>query len=362
MKCALLQSMALLLAASVVGVLPVQAVEMTLPGTLYKDEIKPELAAKYKYTEDGDFTKSLGLPTYEWMPEGQPLQAIVIGVHGLTLHGRSYRVLARALAVNGLGFVSMDMRGFGRCKFDEKKQFSTHNDNKATVNHEKSYEELVQLAKLVRQKYPGLYIVVLGESLGCTFCVRLAGEHHELVDGIVLSAPAVKVNPKMYAGGSALAAGTKAALFTWDGVMDLHSFINTLVSQRPEVSKEMLDDPMILKQLPLTTLISTDAFVEKTSKWGKTVDAHLPILILQGSNDRCVSAKRVTDLMDSMPSDDQTLAWRGKYGHLQLETSFIRAAMIDALIDWFTNHGVDNEKTLATLRSEIEGLGGHITK
>jgi alpha-beta hydrolase superfamily lysophospholipase len=346
------------------GVFSIQSgmtAESTMPAG-YADIVKPELAAKYTYTEDGEFSKALNVPTYEWMPVGPEPSAIVVGVHGLTLHGRSYRVLARVFATNGIGFISTDMRGFGRCKFDDKKQFSSDKDNKAAINHEKSYQDLVKLIQLVKEKYSKQKVIVLGESLGCTFCVRLAGDQKTLVDGIVLSAPAVRVNPKMYAAPSSIEAGAEAALLSWKGDVDLHSFLNNLVSNRQEVRKELLDDPVLLKKVPLTALLSTDLFVEKTAHWGKTVDEHLPVLILQGSSDGCVAAKHVTDLMDSMPSDDQTLAWRGKYGHLQLETMYIRPTVIDALVNWLDDHGVENQRQLTEIENSINDLGGQLSK
>src|SRR4051794_16863116 len=91
-----------------------RAGEVTIPNQL-NESVKPELATKYTYIEDGEYTKALNLPTYEWLPtDGKP-KAIIFGIHGLTLHGRRYRVLARTMAVNGYGFVALDMRGFGRC-------------------------------------------------------------------------------------------------------------------------------------------------------------------------------------------------------------------------------------------------------
>lgn len=334
--------------------------ESTMPPQ-YKEVIKPELAQKYVYTQDGDYSKSLGIPTYEWMPANNCPRAIIIGVHGLTLHGRRYRVLARMLAANGVGFVAFDMRGFGRCRFDDNNVFNTDpKDDKRKVDHEKSYQNLVALTKLVNQKYPDLPIVVLGESLGCTFCVRVAGELPDVVDGIVLSAPAVHVNPKMYATPSDIKQGLKAIVSIHHEV-DLHAFITQLVSSRQEVVDEMLDDPHILKKLPIGALLHTDEFVAKTSKWGKNVSCHLAVLIIQGSQDGCVAPKHVTDLMMNMPSENVRLAWRAHYGHLQLETMFMRAAIIDAIGSWLDDQSKENKVAMKTLAEDVVNAGGTVT-
>lgn len=325
------------------------------------EKLAPEIAARYRYVEDGDFTSALNLPTYEWIPTSGPPRAIVLGIHGLTLHGRRYRVLARTFTLHGFGFVSFDMRGFGRCKEDPDHRFSSKEDNKRKINHEKSYGDIVKLAQLIRQKYPGVPILALGESLGCTFCVRLAGEHPDLADGLILSAPAVKVNPKMYATPTDIKEGVKSIVRPHHGV-DMHSFITGLVSPRPEVVKEMLDDPYILKEVPLLDLLATDEFVAKTAKWGRTVSGTLPVLILQGGGDKCVVSKDVTELMYEMPSTDQTLRWLGHFGHLQLETTYMRALVIDAIGDWINDHGSANRVAVQQVEKDIENVGGVLVR
>ena len=334
--------------------------ESTMPED-FVERVTPELAAKYKYIEDGEFTEQLNVPTYEWMPANGPPRAIVLAVHGLTLHGRRYRVLARMLAANNVGVVSLDMRGFGRCHFDPNRRFSSADDDKTKVNHEKSYADIVRLAQLIKQKYRDDKLLLIGESLGCTFCVRLAGEHPELTDAILLSAPAVRVNSKMYIGHGTVARGIKA-VFTPGHDINLHSFFEYLVSNNPKVSKEMIDDPLILKELSLKALLSTDKFVSRTARWGKSVSDKMPVLILQGSRDSCVSPKKVTDLLNAMPSNDQTLAWRGNYGHLQLETVFMRTTIIDAVVNFLRNHSRENIPELKAFQQQIVDAGGTLAE
>lgn len=330
------------------------AFELTIPAA--KDTLSPELASKFQYVEDGELSAQLKLPVYEWLPVSSP-RVVCLGIHGLTLHGRRYRVLARTLASEGVVFVASDMRGFGRCKFDDQHQFSTPGDDKTKINHEKSYQDIVKLAQLLKQKYPDIPLIALGESLGCTFCVRLTGEHPDLVTGMILSAPAVKVNPAMYLSPSDVAAGMRA-LVTKHHELNLHHFITSLVSNKQAVIDEMLDDPLILKKVPLFDLLATDEFVDKTVKFGKKVPPHMSVLIIQGSSDRCVVPDMVTHLTSAMPSDDQTVRWLGSYGHLQLETSFLRAAVVDSVRDWFEDHSQAARDDKDNLGQKIVAAGG----
>ena len=328
----------------------------------YAEIMTPEIAAKYTFIEDGDLDRSCNLPTYQWLPKTQP-KAVIFGIHGLTLHGRRYRVLARTMAINGIAFVSMDMLGFGKNRFDpnwEKDPITKK--TRAKAHHEDSYNAIVNLATAVRQKFPNCPIIALGESLGCTFAVRLASEHPELVTGLVLSAPAVKVNPDMYASASDIKEGLKAILFSPKGMVNLNAFMHHLVSGRQEVINEMLDDPYICQELSIGELLSTDEFVEKTVHWGKNISARLPLLILQGSADKCVVPKHVTDLMMVMPSEDQRVSWRGSFGHLQLETAFMRAAIIDTIGDWLQDHSRENRAKLQVLEQDVAAVGGTLVQ
>src|SRR5258708_3079788 len=70
---------------------------------------------RFHYVKDGDIAKAVHLPVYEWYPKQKP-DGLVLAIHGLTLHGLRYEVLAKTLAVdNPMGcyyVVAPDMRGF----------------------------------------------------------------------------------------------------------------------------------------------------------------------------------------------------------------------------------------------------------
>lgn len=333
------------------------AFESTLPQAKYPDNVSASMAEKYRYVEDGDFSKSLDIPVYEWLPRSGPPKVVILAVHGLTLHGRRFRVLARTLAANGFGFISLDMRGFGACFVSGERRVSPADTDKSKVNHEESYREIVRLARLIRKKYGDVKIVAAGECLGCTFCTRLAGEHPDLIDGMILSGPSVRVNPAMYVNFGAVVSGL-SALLTPSHELTLAKIIARSVSNNPDVVNEDLADPCIRKRLPLRAVLSSYAFVNKTGKYGKLIGGHLPVLIFQSRDDGCVSSKRVIDLVHNMGTDNETMEWRVTGGHLQLETSFLRPEVLEAVIDWLGKFADDSQVRRDCLRQDIVDAGG----
>ena len=165
----------------------------------------------------------------------------------------------------------------------------------------------------------------------------------------------------MYAGKGQIRQGLKAVVKPGHE-LNMSGFFADLCSNKEEIQQELMDDPLVLKELKLRALASTDRFVGQTAKWGKKTGKDLPILILQGSSDGCVSPKRVTELMNNMQSDDQTLAWRGNFGHLQFETCHMRVATLDAIANWLISHGADAQVKLQRFQQNIADAGGIVTK
>jgi len=316
------------------------------------------------FVEDGTISKTLALPVYEWSPSDSPPLAMVLAIHGLTLHGTSYELTGKAFASGGYYFVSSDMRGFGKCArtFAGHQEYCRNGDCKWKVDYEKSYDDIVRVAQAMKKKYPGLPITVMGESLGCTLAVRIAGEHPELIDRVILSAPAVRLNPLMFFSPASLSSGSYALMISPRFHMSLLGFINNLVSNDPKISKEMLDDPLILKAMPLCDLIKTQECVAKTIKYARKIAKDKPILIVQGGQDHCVIPEAIVKLARNTRSGDQTLKWLDQTGHLLLETHYLKAATIAAINDWYDDHEPAHLVELKAIEDDIRSLGGQVSQ
>jgi alpha-beta hydrolase superfamily lysophospholipase len=307
------------------------------------------------YVEDGDLFKAIGLPTYEWIPkESQPV-GLVLAVHGLTLNGKRYEVVLKDFAANGYYTCSFDMRGFGRCYTDRK--FWTPPDSKDRIDYSKSLSELEQIASTIKKRYPGLPLYVMGESLGTILCIELAAERHDLVDGLILSGPVVKVHPLMYIHPKVIEASTVGYFMKPRFQINTDAFVKYLVSEDPDVVQELLSDPLCRKGLKLGELLQTDNLVKKALWYARRIKQDEPVLVLQGSLDRCMVPRAITDLSKRIPSSDQTLRWLHEHGHLLLETAYVRPSTMNALYAWMREQNGSHTENYQLVQKELIQLG-----
>lgn len=310
------------------------------------------------YVQDGPMSQQLHMPTYEWIPKGKPPHGLILLIHGLTLHGQRYDVLGKAFAAEGFYACATDMRGFGRCYTDDKHVFDVGSDCKQKMNMDKSYDELVALARKMTEKYPNVPLFVMGESLGTSFCIKLAAEHPELIEGLMLSGPTVKINPLMYMHPQNMYAGLKAFFVDPKFNMSTYAFVKNLVSNDENVVKEMIDDPLCRKGLTISELLQTQKFVKKTLHYASLIKDDQPVLVLQGSEDRCMVPSAVLKLSKNIHSSDQTVRWLHAHGHLLLETAYLKPATMDAIDIWVREHEPTGELQEKEIGEDIQELGG----
>jgi alpha-beta hydrolase superfamily lysophospholipase len=314
----------------------------------------------FTYVEDGEFSQQIHIPTYEWIPKDTPLKGIIFAIHGLTLHGKTFQVTGRTFASHGFYFIAPDMRGFGRCYADPHNKFSDSHNNRHYVNYEKSTEEFLALGKLLHQRYPNVPILLLAESLGCTTAVRMASYSPETFHSLILSAPAMRINPLMFVLPENIEEYTIGFASHLTSGISMNSFFKHLVSNDPQVVQGALDDPLIRKKLHPYELIKTLGEVRRTSGYARNLQKNIPVLVIQGSDDKCVSPGSVSKLAQDIKSDDQTIRWFYSYGHLAFETDHLRAAILVSLISWFRTHNPEYNPGLEEMEKEIVVLGGTV--
>lgn len=124
-----------------------------------------------------------GVPAYTWQAKGAELRGVVVTMHGLMMHGKTFDTAACQLARRGLMVVAPDLRGFGRWHFNPELGEETR------VDYRRSVHDLNDLFDSLFKNFSGLPLFCVGESLGAHLARKLVVMHPEMISGLILSSP-----------------------------------------------------------------------------------------------------------------------------------------------------------------------------
>jgi acylglycerol lipase len=294
-----------------------------------------------EYRQDGAIAKQVRMPIYSWQSKSAAPRGVVLAIHGLVMHGKSYDRMARTLAAQGFVVYATDLRGYGRCGSEHHHEFCELPDCKQKIDYEKSFGDLVKLSHALKEQYPSVPFYCIGESLGGAMAIKMSSKYPELINGLILSAPAIKrhnfFDPYLMAqAASWIAVNPKAQL-------DLMPFVRKFASDDPDVINEMQNDPLLRTHLSAYELLKSHNAVRKTISYVPGIKPEIPVLVIQGSADRCIKANAVMLLLSRLRSVDQTVKWFHQRGHILLETSHVKPDTMDSVVMWLSDHANEHE-------------------
>jgi len=285
------------------------------------------------YQEDGKISEQLNMPIYSWTAPQAPPKGIVLAVHGLAMHGKSFDRLGRTLAAEGFMVYATDVRGYGRCVDDARTCKIANCKHK--IDYPKSYGDLVRLGQTLRELHPSLPVFAIGESMGAAMCIHLAASNPELVDALVLSSPAVKrrslIDPYLLLNAGIVMSNPRAQL-------DLMPFVRRYCSDDPRVIEEKEHDPLLRRHLSAYELLKATVEIRRTITYVPSINAETPVLVMQGGGDRVLRAEAVMTLLSKLQSKDQTVKWFSHRGHILLETDYVKPDTMEAVVSWVNAH------------------------
>ncbi len=302
--------------------------------------------AKIIQQDDNDLSNELQIPVSVWSDTAAKPRAVIVAVHGLTMHGGTFDVMARSLAAQGFLVVAQDLRGYGHWLAGKK---SVPAD--ASINYEKSQLDLQNLLVKVNERYPKLPHLCVGESLGADECILATAARPDLVDGIVLASPALK--RRTFITKTVLKDLTRLCTAP-NCQLNLVPYIKLCASEDPKIIQGMLDDPLVRKHLSSRELIKSQHFMTKTRKEIAKLPDKTPVLIIQGDGDRLLKSNAVVTLLGKLKSKDQTVRWFPERGHVLLETSFVQPDTLKVVQDWLMQHaGISSAVQSAQASDEV---------
>lgn len=253
-------------AAALLGILVVAcAPRYVTPGP---STTLPRLGEKSVLMPDGT---ELALKTWK---AAQP-RAVIVALHGFNDYGNAFAQPAAWLSESGVTTYAVDQRGFG-----DSPARGRWPGTGALV------DDLDTVVALVRARYPGLPLYVLGESMGGAVAIAwAANEGKGKADGLILAAPAVW-------GWQALNPAYKFVLFVTAHTTPWAKFTGRNLDIWPSDNIEMLRalsrDPKVIKKTRVDAIYGLVTLMDHAyAEAGNVKDR---TLLLYGRHDQVMPA------------------------------------------------------------------------
>lgn len=260
------------------------------------------------------------IPCFSWTTTKGPAKAMLVCVHGLGLHGGTYRLFGEQMSKRGIATYAVDVRGFG-------KWLQT---NSCFLNFPECLTDIRTKVEQLREQNPGIPIFLLGESLGGAISVRYAVEFGDTLDGLILCAPARELNDhKMEVLLAALRFFTRPSrkICLADSVFRLTPNVTALKQRDPDVRTEFA----------ISELWHLCSFLIGSQKRLARLP-NLPVLFIQGMGDALIKPKTTMRFFESIPTADKDLMIIGDAQHLIFQNMIVPRKAVNLVENWITDH------------------------
>jgi alpha-beta hydrolase superfamily lysophospholipase len=249
-------------------------------------------------------------------------RAVLIVVHGLRDHSSRYGELAVHLVGQGFAVHAFDLRG--------------HAHSEGVRVHIDSFDEYLSdlglFLERVREREPGKPVYLFGHSMGGAIVTLFTLEKKPDIQGLVLSAPAMKPGADV---SGALIATTKVL----GGVLPNLKVLELdpkQFSRDPEVVKDNETDPLVFQQGgPARTASRLLAALNTLSE--RMEEVTTPVLVLHGTADTVTDPEGSKALVERARSTDKSLKlYEGLFHDLVHEPE--KARVIADVVQWLQAH------------------------
>lgn len=248
---------------------------------------QPALLEHHAVMDDG-----YELPLQRWLPAAEPV-AVVLALHGFNDYRNAFAGVGPYLASRGIVTYAYDQRGFGATA-----------RRGLWAGTDRMVADARTMVELLREQHPALPIYLLGESMGGAVSIATAGEAaaSELVDGVVLVAPAVWARQTMpwYQRWGLAVARTVAPNWRPTG----HS-LKRQASDNIEMLRALGRDPLVIKETRIDTVAGLADLMDVAL--AATPRLTTRTLVLYGERDEIVPKLPTCRMLQTLPND---VSWK----------------------------------------------------
>ena len=226
-----------------------------------------------------------------WLPEDD-IKAILLIVHGLAEHSGRYKNVVDHFVPRGYAVYALDHLGHGR--------------SEGTRVYVERFSDYIETLKIyvdkVRAWQPGKPIFMVGHSLGGLIASMYLLDHQEDLRGAVLSGPSVKVSDSI----SPMTVALGRIFSTLMPKLGLVQLDAEGISRDPTVVQAYLNDPLVHTG-KTTARLAAEMLkaMQRVTEEANTIT--LPVMIVQGAEDKLVDPAGARMLYETVSSKDKTL-------------------------------------------------------
>ncbi len=226
-----------------------------------------------------------------WLPEGKPKACLVL-VHGLAEHSSRYMNVVNYFVPRGYAVYGLDHLGHGQSE-GERVFVQKFEDFTITL---KKYFDMVDIWQ------PGIPVFLVGHSMGGWIGEYYLLDHQDELDGAVLSGAGPKI-PDNISKTTIFLGKLLSILIPKMGLMPIDA---SAVSKDPTVVEAYVNDPLVYTG-KTTARLAAEMMKAMQRVTDQARKINLPILILQGDQDRLVDPSGAEMLFERVGSKDKTL-------------------------------------------------------
>ena len=308
--------------------------------------VKPELikiGPHSFYSNQSDVGRELQIPVHQWHnPEMEPT-GVIVALQGLIFSGKMFSSLAEHLNSLGYYVYANDVRGFGDWR---QPDHGFKGDSK--VHFGQSKQDLTDILKVLRRKFPDKPIFLVGESFGGNMAVWEAATNPDLMDGVIAAGFGAKtrIHPRPYWVKTFF-----VGLNNPSKKMDLKPYIKPVLTEDKHLTAQLMQNPETVTSMSTVELIKAAVTNNAALKEMQAIPEDMPILFLAGGKDRVLDTKALPEAIARLGTKKSDLKVFDGKGHMLLECDEVEPEVLETIDAWLEKNQAEFAEKLVARKN-----------